>query len=114
VTLYFITAAERDAYPIKIGYTDETPLRRLASLQTGNPERLVVLASCPGTRDSERLWQNIFVEERMIGEWFKRTSRLMDAIRDAVADARKAAKSEFKRLQKIEAALRDRQLPLAA
>ena len=53
---------------------------RLASLQTGNPEKLEVLAVICGSLTMERAFHAVFAEHRLQGEWFKRTPELMRLI----------------------------------
>jgi hypothetical protein len=79
VVLYFISSESPD-YPVKIGYTAADPKHRARELQTASPERLIVLAACDGERKHEIELHEEFAADRLIGEWFKRTPRLMDAI----------------------------------
>lgn len=64
----YVVQAERQR-PIKIGRAVDVP-KRVASLQTGNPHRLELLAVVPG--DAELEWQlhNGLREFRLVGEWF--------------------------------------------
>jgi hypothetical protein len=71
--IYFIQAG--DAGPIKIGYVTEEDdafvEMRVRLMQTGNPERLCVLATKFGGLDVERELHARFAEGRIRGEWFR-------------------------------------------
>lgn len=57
--------------------------QRLAELQCGNPERLVILATKPGDLSIERHIHKLLDEHRLEGEWFAwgaRTSAVVDAM----------------------------------
>jgi hypothetical protein len=71
--VYFIGATDG---PIKIGYTSKAPEQRVKEIQTGNPERLKVLAKTPGSQRLETAFHAIFATQRMVGEWFRRTPEL--------------------------------------
>ena len=71
-TVYFI---RDEGGPIKIGKTRGPVESRLASLQTGNPRRLTLLATTRAY--SERELHSRFWEERIAGEWFKPSRRLL-------------------------------------
>lgn len=51
MTVYFIRDAGGD---VKIGYSERDPFGRLATMQTGNPRALTLLATIPGDRSVER------------------------------------------------------------
>jgi hypothetical protein len=55
---------------VKIGWA-VSPGLRLASLQTGSPLRLRLLASKPGSRTDESDLHRRFAHLRVHGEWFK-------------------------------------------
>lgn len=61
--------------PIKIGIARNVA-RRVASMQIGNHERLLVLATMPGGAAQERDLHAMFSKERMHGEWFRPSARL--------------------------------------
>jgi hypothetical protein len=65
--VYFIQAASGG--PIKIGKTTRSIKNRHASLQTGNPEKLIVLATTE--RYTEGELHKRFASLRLGGEWFK-------------------------------------------
>jgi hypothetical protein len=54
---------------IKIGYTENLRIR-LASLQTGSPVKLNLLASIPGDKLKETELHTRFAADRRHGEWF--------------------------------------------
>jgi len=65
--VYFIQA--ETGGPIKIGTALDVS-KRIAMLQTGNPEQLVVLHTFPGQRDLESALHATLREHRIRGEWF--------------------------------------------
>lgn len=76
--VYFIRAGQSG--PIKIGVSCD-PIKRLAALQTANPERLVLLGAWRDDKDPyglERKLHEIFAPHR-IGEteWFKASRELV-------------------------------------
>jgi len=75
--VYFIQS-ERGG-PVKIGISTNVQ-GRLASLQTGFPYPLKVLATTPGGEGIEKGLHDIFAEHRLSGEWFKPEKELMDLI----------------------------------
>lgn len=75
--------------PIKIGCAGN-PWQRLATLQTGNPTKLSVVAVVPGERAEEAGLHVRFAASRGQGEWFTPTPDLLafiDGIRAAQRDA---------------------------
>ena len=58
--------------PVKIGFTGSSASidQRLASLQTGNPSRLVIRGAMPGTRETEAEIHSLLATHRAHGEWF--------------------------------------------
>lgn len=68
----------RDQGICKIGFTaDHTPLKRLKSLQTGNPHPLAILGAIPvGDAYDEALLHQKFKPYQMSGEWFKLTEEI--------------------------------------
>lgn len=65
--VYFITSGEAT----KVGWSLD-PERRLRSLQTGNPEPLVLLAKIEGTKKDERRIHKSLRRARLHGlEWFQ-------------------------------------------
>lgn len=64
--IYFVQAASG---PVKIGFTNDWQKRR-AALQSGSPERHVLLLLMPGEPADEKALHRVFVEHRVRGEWF--------------------------------------------
>lgn len=93
--IYWIGTSLLD--PVKIGYATD-PDRRLAELQVGSPERLVLFAVIPGDRADESRLHAHLRAYRLRGEWFKPVAPvldaggLLDAYRDASAQTEAAAK----------------------
>ena len=77
-TCYFIQDASG---PIKIGKTGEkSAASRLKTLQTGNPRKLTLLTVTRA--HSERSLHQRFAEERVAGEWFSPSERLLSFIEE--------------------------------
>lgn len=55
---------------IKIGWSLKMK-DRIAGLQTGNPYKLKLLATMPGSIDTEREMHERFAKHRAEGEWFR-------------------------------------------
>ena len=87
--LYFIQAGEDG--PIKIGISQDAK-RRLSGLQTAHHEELRLLGSIPGGRRAEEFMHQLFVAQKLRGEWFKSDPVLLSFIEDFVA-ARLATKA---------------------
>lgn len=73
--IYFIVAEETNS--VKIGYTGGDPLDRLSDLQTGNHHKLSLIATAEGDRDFEKRLHERFASDRVQGEWFKLSTRLV-------------------------------------
>lgn len=84
-SLIYFAQAGSEAGAIKIGTTTD-PLRRVAGLQTGCPEKIKLLAVVPGTRENERWAHGRFAELRGVGEWFRADKSLIDFIAEACAN----------------------------
>lgn len=69
--VYFARAEE--SRRVKIGFTATEPSARLASLQTGSPERLRLVAVVPGSIELERCLHDLLRASRLHGEWFDDT-----------------------------------------
>lgn len=83
--VYFVRAGDF----IKIGFAVDVQ-RRIASLQTGSPMPLTLLATTPGTLDSERAYHKRFDELWERGEWFRAVDPLVsfvDGMRTMQAEA---------------------------
>ena len=71
--IYLVAAP--DANMVKIGWT--TNLRqRMSALQTGCPERLLLIGSVPGRQYQEREIHKLFAPLRARGEWFRYTDEI--------------------------------------
>ena len=69
--VYIVGAGEY----LKIGFTARPLSSRLASLATGSPHPLVLLALVPGTSQLERWFHSRLRAHRREGEWFDAASR---------------------------------------
>ncbi len=69
---------------VKIGYSAH-PMRRIAQLQTGTPEKLRVLATLPGDMDLERTLHKRFAAYVLEGEWYEPAQAIFDYAARAVA-----------------------------
>lgn len=74
--VYFVYAEKCGM--IKIGVTGDLR-QRLADLQIGSPERLVILSHVRGNYHVEQYLHGIFERERSHGEWFRVSDRLIQA-----------------------------------
>ena len=88
--IYFVSAEFPD-FPIKIGFTESLSGSRLEAIQTGCPYRIVMLAAVEGTYQFEKHMHREFAADRLCGEWFKRSNRLMAAIAAVQETQEKAA-----------------------
>jgi hypothetical protein len=66
--IYFVQG--ESGGPIKIGFATDVK-KRLASLQTGYPETLILLHSIPGNVKDEEYFHSKFMCFRLRGEWFR-------------------------------------------
>lgn len=72
--IYFVT----DGTAIKIGYSIDGQVgRRIGKLQTGNPRRLRLLATCHGSKKAEKRLHRQFQTSALRGEWFRRSKDLL-------------------------------------
>lgn len=78
--VYIIRASK--SHMVKVGYTSSGPLRRLAALQTGSPEKLSVVAAFPGSTLLECSIHRTLKASWSHGEWFSDT----EEVRRFVAD----------------------------
>lgn len=83
-SVYFAAAGDR----IKIGWSRKVGTR-IAQLQTGNPEPVVLLATVPGGLSRERALHRRFDHLRVAGEWFAAAPELTAYI--AAIDAKLAS-----------------------
>lgn len=77
--VYFIL--RRSTFAVKIGFA-MSPKRRMRSLQTGNDERLLLLAVKPSKAIDEKSFHRQFASSRIRGEWFRLTVDLLLEIDD--------------------------------
>jgi hypothetical protein len=66
--IYFVQSGK--AGPIKVGVATNLG-KRLLSLQSGNPQPITVLATCPGSFAEEKAVLDTLWRERLQGEWHK-------------------------------------------
>jgi hypothetical protein len=80
--VYFITATYERNYPVKIGFTETEKgiYARLASLQTGNPNKLKVIRFEKACYGHEQYLHEKYGYLRLEGEWFKRNKQLIEYI----------------------------------
>lgn len=76
MTIYFAKMGEW----IKIGYTAGEASKRIAQLQTGQPQKIELIGTIEGERDAESGLHQEFAEFRGNGEWFKRDAELTTSI----------------------------------
>jgi hypothetical protein len=76
--VYLIKAGESKRY--KIGHTRRKPSERVAELQTGNHERLSLIATCPGGEPVEKALHTRFLGKRGLGEWFEFSDEDLSAV----------------------------------
>lgn len=76
--IYFVRDTETGH--IKIGHAGQ-PWRRLQQMQIGAPGELVMLAMEPGAAEREADLHTQFSPERVRGEWFRASPRLLDHVR---------------------------------
>jgi len=76
--VYFIQVAKSKL--IKIGQTARDVNIRLREMQTGSPDRLVLLVTLPAK--DEKAFHLRFKRERVHGEWFRPSPSLLTFIRN--------------------------------
>ena len=76
MAVYFIRAGEDG--PIKIGYTGGEIGKRLRALQCVSPLRLTLLATCEGSKKTEKRLHCEFRRYRLWGEWFRAAAELLE------------------------------------
>jgi hypothetical protein len=79
--VYFVAPVEGG--PIKIGTTGD-PNKRFNTIQSCSPLPLHFVAIAPGGRDLESTYHTLFARERLHGEWFELSERLMDEVSSLV------------------------------
>jgi hypothetical protein len=76
--VYFIACEPLGA--VKIGFTKQGPISRLAALQTGSPARLKLLTYFPGDLSDEARLHKAFAPLHISGEWFRHECKLEDFV----------------------------------
>jgi DNA-binding transcriptional regulator YdaS (Cro superfamily) len=74
MAIYMVRAG--DSGPVKLGFAAD-PNRRIAGLQTGQPEKLAVLRIMEGCRGFETALHRHFAPLRIRGEWFTHTDEML-------------------------------------
>jgi hypothetical protein len=103
-SIYFI---QSESGPIKIGYTDKAVQGRITALQTGNAEKLNLLAVADGGRHDETIIHKRFAKYRLNGEWFKPAQEIIDYILP-IPDLNFVQRKEFVSMLEMIAFLTDR------
>lgn len=78
-TVYLVAEGPLKLLPaVKIGWTSKTPpAARLGDYQAGNPRKLHMLATRPGTKTDEAALHAKYIDDNVLGEWFRPTSALL-------------------------------------
>lgn len=76
--IYFIANEEQQI--VKIGYTKENPILRLANIQIGNPYLLNMICVIDGEISDERQLHKDFEHLRLQGEWFTLNNEIKSLI----------------------------------
>lgn len=82
-TIYFARAGSEG--PIKIGFTTSAPAERIASLQTGCPWPISLLAELRGSLREEARLHRMFKDSRLVGEWFAADEALLSLVQQVKA-----------------------------
>ena len=78
--IYFISTNDVADYPIKMRLTGREFRQRIAPLQTACPYRLEPIAVIEGGRSIEQVLHDEFAADKLEGEWYRRTPRLLNTI----------------------------------
>jgi hypothetical protein len=78
MSVYVIT----DGRYFKIGYTDGAVEARIDTLQTGNPNRLILVHQMAGGRALEKELHGAYAAKRLSGEWFDLSNKDLKDIRE--------------------------------
>jgi len=81
--VYFIRAGYFG--PIKIGFTTNFK-KRLIHLQTGCPEKIIVLVVLKTNQATELSYHQSYAKINIIGEWFQPTNELLEEINLLIKD----------------------------
>lgn len=79
--IYFIQEDKQNGR-IKIGYTSRNPEKRLSALQTGNPDKLVLLGTMKGDQRTERVLHKQLAQYNTSGEWFSPSREVLWLVDD--------------------------------
>lgn len=101
--IYFIRRGEDG--PVKIGFTTNLD-KRLASLQGGNAEKLTVIRTMDGDKETERVLHGYFADQRLHGEWFEYSEEMLRVDAPAYVAAAPKPTTEWTLAQRLAAALR--------
>ncbi len=74
--IYFVQSGRKG--PVKIGVTDNL-VARINDLQVAHHSELFLLASGPGDEEKERRIHACLAEDRIRGEWFRPSARVLAA-----------------------------------
>ncbi len=102
--VYFVDTD--DGQFVKIGYSTNLP-SRIQSLKTSSAVGITLRGWVPGTREFEQGIHELFSDERVNGEWFKRADHLDFAINSL--DGLKTSLDEFK----VDKTIRQKATPIA-
>lgn len=79
--VYFVSAPDKVRFPIKIGRSTTNAIHgRLGTLQTGMPYKLHFMLVVEADPAFETQVHRALADIRLEGEWFKRTTKLLDFI----------------------------------
>ena len=70
---------------MKVGYSTN-PEARVVELQTGNWRPLRLLAKIEGTETDEKALHVEFIEDNLVGEWFKPSEALLSRFGLSIRD----------------------------
>jgi hypothetical protein len=75
--------------PIKIGFTAASAVNRMAQLQTGHHEKMILLGTSPGEIADERAIHRELKDYQIQGEWFEQKPELIEIIKDIIYNQHK-------------------------
>ena len=93
MSVYIVT----DGKYFKIGYTDGAVEARIDALQTGNPNRLILVHQMDGGRALEKELHGAYAAKRLSGEWFDLTNKDLKSIKETfcpVCGSRRAIRQD--------------------
>lgn len=80
MTVYF-AQARTDQATVKIGFTSDLA-KRQQNMSVSTPGGVAILATLPGSRETESYLHDKFEDDRLNGEWFRYSEAIRDFIRD--------------------------------